>query len=140
MAGRATFTPSSETYRTNGGVTVRRIIESIPIDNAIEPVIDALDSQRGVLLASSYEYPGRYTRWDMGFYNPPLALVSRGRRFSFSALNGRGHVLLPAIANVVSNLPAVVESETKENECSGLIATPEGRFPEEHLLRVAHGH
>lgn len=131
MAGKAAFFPSSETYRTNGGIQVRRIIEGIPIDDAIEPVIDALDRQRGVLLASSYEYPGRYTRWDMGFFNPPLVLTSRGRRFAFSALNARGRVLLPAIAEVVCHLPAVIESEAREDEFSGLIATPEGRFPEE---------
>jgi anthranilate synthase len=112
-------------------VNVRRIIEGIPIDGAIEPIIDALDSRRGVLLASSYEYPGRYTRWDMGFTDPPLQLVSRGRTFHFSALNQRGKVLLPAIADVVCNLPAVVESAVREEEISGLIATPEGRFPEE---------
>jgi anthranilate synthase len=131
MAGRAAFFPSSETYRTNGGVNVRRIIEGIPIDGAIEPIIDALDSRQGVLLASSYEYPGRYTRWDMGFTDPPLQLVSRGRTFHFSALNQRGNVLLRAIADVVCHLPAVVESTVREDEISGLIATPEGRFPEE---------
>ena len=48
---------------------------AIPVKNAIEPVIDALDGHRGALLASSYEYPGRYTRWDMGFVDPPLVLV-----------------------------------------------------------------
>lgn len=131
MVSKAAFSPSSETYHSDGGILVHRWIESIPIDGAIEPVIDALDSQRGVLLASSYEYPGRYTRWDMGFSNPPLVLASRGRQFRFSALNARGRVLLPAIADVVRTLPAVLESETGEDELSGLIATPEGRFPEE---------
>jgi anthranilate synthase len=131
MAGRAAFFPSDETYRTNGGINVHRIIDGIPIEDAIEPIIDALDSRRGVLLASSYEYPGRYTRWDIGFVDPPLSLVSRGRRFQFSALNQRGQVLLPAIADVVCHLPAVVESEVRETEISGLIAIPEGRFPEE---------
>jgi anthranilate synthase len=131
MAGRAAFFPSAETYRTHGGVNVRRIIEGIPIEDAIEPIINALDSHRGVLLTSSYEYPGRYTRWDMGFIDPPLALVSRGRHFQFSALNQRGRVLLPAIADVVCNLPAVVEAEAREAELTGLIATPMGRFPEE---------
>jgi anthranilate synthase len=131
MAGRAAFFPSAETYRTNGGINVRRIIEGIPVEDAIEPIIDALDNRRGVLLASSYEYPGRYTRWDMGFIDPPLVLVSRGRRFQFSALNQRGRVLLPAIADVVCSLPAVAESEARETEITGLIAAPAGRFPEE---------
>lgn len=131
MAGRAAFFPSSETYRTTGGINIRRIVEGIPVEDAIEPIIDALDSRRGALLASSYEYPGRYTRWDIGFIDPPVALVSRDRTFCFSALNQRGRILFPAIADAVCHLPAVVESEVKENELTGLIATPEGRFPEE---------
>ncbi len=131
MAARAAFYPSSETYRTNGGINVRRIIEGIPMEDAIEPIIDALDSRRGVLLASSYEYPGRYTRWDLGFIDPPLVLTSRERTFRFTALNRRGRVLLPAIADAVCSLPAVIESELTTDELSGVIATPEGRFPEE---------
>ena len=58
-----------------------------PVRHAIEPILDALDARRGALLASSYEYPGRYTRWDMGFVDPPLALTARGRRFRAEALN-----------------------------------------------------
>ncbi|MBI3245852.1 MAG: anthranilate synthase component I [Deltaproteobacteria bacterium] len=131
MAARAAFFPSSETYRTNGGINVRRIVEGIPMEDAIEPIIDALDSRRGVLLASSYEYPGRYTRWDVGFIDPPLVLTSRERTFRFTALNRRGRVLLPAIADTVSSLPAVIDSELNTDELSGVIATPEGRFPEE---------
>src|SRR5215510_15719644 len=111
MASRAAFFPSAETYRTRSGVHIRRIIEGIPTEDTIEPIIDALDRHRGVLLASSYEYPGRYTRWDIGFVNPPLALVSRERNFCFSALNQRGRVLLPVIATTIRDLPAVGESE-----------------------------
>ena len=40
---------------------------------------DALDHRRGVLLSSNYDYPGRYTRWDLGFTAPPLELSARGR-------------------------------------------------------------
>lgn len=56
--------PRSQTvsYQTAGGITVHR--DSAPVDGAaaVEALIDALDERRGVLLASSYEYPGRYTR------------------------------------------------------------------------------
>ena len=87
---------SSDSYLTGGGIRVHRAVEPIPMANAIEPIVDALDARRGVLLASSYEYPGRYTRWDMGFVDPPLALVARGRRLRVEALNARGRVLLAA--------------------------------------------
>ena len=62
----------AQTYRTRGGIDVHRTIQEIPIDGANESLIDRLDQHRGVLLTSSYEYPGRYTRWDIGFVNPPF--------------------------------------------------------------------
>jgi anthranilate synthase len=131
MAVRAVSVPSIETYRTRGGVNIRRIIEGIPVEGAIEPIVDALDNRRGVLLASSYEYPGRYTRWDMGFVDPPIALTSRNRDFQFSALNQRGRVLLPLLATTVRDLPAVAWSETQGDTLSGAVRATEGRFTEE---------
>ena len=97
----------TSTYETAGGIRVHRTVEDIAGAGAIEPVIAALDSHRGVLLASSYEYPGRYTRWDMGFVNPPLVLSARERQFRVDALNDRGRVLLPAIATAWRALDAV---------------------------------
>ncbi len=131
MASKAAHVPSADTYRTRGGINIRRIVEGIPVEGAIEPVIDALDRHHGVLLASSYEYPGRYTRWDMGFVNPPLALVSHGRGFRFAALNQRGQVLLPIIATTVRSLNAVVGAEIQADEVVGEIKPVSGRFSEE---------
>ena len=128
------ITPSvsgATNYRTHGGISVRRIIEGLPMQAAIEPVIDGLDNQRGVLLASSYEYPGRYTRWDIGFVNPPVVLTSRNRDFQLSALNERGQVLLPAIADTIEALPAVASTDRQAHQISGTIQAASGRFPEE---------
>jgi anthranilate synthase len=126
-----------ETYTTRGGIVVHRTLEEIAIDGAIEPVIDQLDGHRGVLLASSYEYPGRYTRWDLGFVDPPLALVARARSFALTALNARGCVLLPALAAVLRALPAVMTAELRSDELVGTIAAPAGRFPEEQRSKQA---
>src|ERR1051325_8680105 len=92
---------------TRGGIRVHRTVDAIPVANAIEPVIHALDEHRGVLLASSYEYPGRYTRWDMGFADPPVVVTARGRALRIEALNERGAVLLPAAHGVLRSLDAV---------------------------------
>ena len=43
---------------------------------------------RAVLLASGVEQPGRYTRWDVGFVDPPLVLVARGRDFRLTDVHG----------------------------------------------------
>src|SRR5713226_3006925 len=94
-------------YHTEGGVTVHRAIDRQPHQGAIEPLLDALDSRQGAVLTSSYEYPGRYTRWDMGFVDPPLRLTFRGLAFELAALNERGQVLLPGIRQVLGKLAAV---------------------------------
>src|SRR5262249_47154744 len=122
---------STERYVTRGGITVHRSVEDIPVDGAIEPVLDALDSRRGVLLASSYEYPGRYTRWDMGFVDPPLALIARGREFRVVALGARGRLLLPILAPVLEQLAAVAAIVPRDDALLGSIREPAGRFPEE---------
>jgi len=60
-----------ESYTTQGGIKIRVDVAAIEPEAAIEDLIDRLDSARGVLLSSSYEYPGGYTRWVMGFVDPP---------------------------------------------------------------------
>ncbi|KJV05836.1 hypothetical protein VZ95_21095, partial [Elstera litoralis] len=45
-------------YTTNGGVTITRTITDVPFDAAIDALIDQLNTQRGALLSSAYEYPG----------------------------------------------------------------------------------
>src|SRR5215470_10092633 len=120
MVGKAVFFPS-QTYRTKLGIEVHRTVEEIPVDDAIKPLITALDQSRGVLLTSSYEYPGRYTRWDIGFVDPPLCLESRGRDFHISALNERGSFLLPIIFDVTRSLPAIVECGLSEGVLQGII-------------------
>jgi anthranilate synthase len=122
-------------YETGGGIRVRRTIEDVPLTDAIEPLIDALDARRGVLLASNYEYPGRYTRWDMGFVDPPLALVARGRSFRLDALNARGRVLLPALAETLRPLVAGEGIEREPDAVAGVVREPAGRFAEEDRSR-----
>ena len=130
------MTESNEArYVTRGGVAVHRVVERIAIDGAIEPIVDALDVRRGALLASSYEYPGRYTRWDMGFVDPPLALVARGHDFHVAALNARGRVLIPAIGATLAALPAVVACDPTDDGVRGVVAAATERFPEEQRSR-----
>src|SRR5208282_4807558 len=84
-------------YLTNGGIQVVREIETRAYNPADTALADALDNRRGVLFSSSFEFPGRYTRWDMGFVDPPLVFTARARRFSIEALNRRGRMLLEPI-------------------------------------------
>eukprot|EP00964_Phaeocystis_antarctica_P136908 scaffold101403_cov62-Phaeocystis_antarctica.AAC.3 len=79
---------ASGRYVTKGGVTVDRLVKPLADPSeALEGLIDQLDQERGCVFQSSYEVPGRYARWTMGFVNPPLAFEGWGRRFTITALN-----------------------------------------------------
>ncbi|MBM4434481.1 MAG: anthranilate synthase component I [Chloroflexi bacterium] len=118
-------------YRTRGGIEVQRLTVPLPLAGAIEPVVDALDERLGVLLASSYEYPGRYTRWDIGFVDPPLQLVARARDILVTALNDRGRLILPAIAPALRALDAVEGVTASADAVGARVREPERRFAEE---------
>ena len=76
------------------GGEVREVPEEV-----LEEVVAALGERRGGVLSSGMEYPGRYSRWHLGYVDPCLEIVARGRRISARALNERGRVLLPAVAS-----------------------------------------
>ncbi len=120
-----------ESYLTQGGIRVRREIVNRPYSPADNALADALDTRRGLLFSSSFEFPGRYTRWDMGFVDPPLAFTARGRRFSIDALNRRGRMLLDPVAEAVAGLA----ERTADDRISGEIHETEERFPEESRSR-----
>lgn len=123
--------PFPESYRTRGGVRVRRIVEDVDGAHAVEQLVSDLDERRGVLLASSYEYPGRYTRWDMGFVDPPVEVACAGRALTIRALNARGEVLLPACKEAIEGNPAVAALTESDAELAVTVAEPEGSFTEE---------
>jgi len=122
-------------YETRGGIGVECSIEPVAGQAALDALTAELDTHRGVLLASSYEYPGRYTRWDMGFVDPALMLVARGRSVAIEALNPRGGVLLAPIARALADLAAIASFEEGETSLRCTVREPEGRFPEEERSR-----
>jgi anthranilate synthase len=124
----------STSYLTNGGIRIERQSEMRAYSPADMALADALDNRRGVLFSSSFEFPGRYTRWDMGFVDPPLVFTARARRFSIEALNRRGRVLLPAIGETLARLPATT-LQRSDDAVLGEIAEGGERFAEEERSR-----
>ena len=122
-------------YTTKGGIRVMREIRNHDYQPADMALAQSLDKQRGVLFSSSFEFPGRYTRWDMGFVDPPLAFTARGRHFSVEALNERGQVLLSPVAASLPNLSATQLEHRGRDRITGEIAQTEERFPEENRSR-----
>jgi anthranilate synthase len=123
------------TYDTRGGIRIRREIAVQPYSPADTALAERLDSRRGVLFSSSFEFPGRYTRWDMGFVDPPLVLTARGRGFAIEALNERGRVLLGAVGEHLAGLPAADIRAAGDDRIDGEIRRSTTRFPEEARSR-----
>ncbi|GGE22155.1 anthranilate synthase component I [Primorskyibacter flagellatus] len=124
------------TYQTAGGLTVTR--REIPADyhNDTNRLAEQLDAHRGALFSSNYEYPGRYTRWEFGFAEPPVMIESRGRDMAISALNPRGGVLLSLLRPVIEGLPEVAAFEAGENRLRLRIRDPERVYNEEERSRA----
>ena len=118
-------------YTTQGGINVSRSVFEMQMNDAIESVLSCLDSQRGGLLASSYEYPGRYKRWAVGFVNPPLELTTRDRNFTLKALNERGRVLLPYLAKRLDSHPQLQGVSAEDDRVIGSIGQTAELFTEE---------
>lgn len=125
------------TYTTAGGIVCSRTRNSVDPIVAVENMIDALDSHRGMLISSAYEYPGRYTMWDKAFVNPPVMISSNVDVFTVVALNGRGDVLLPAIEKALGSNDAIekvtagTDATTGRKTLAGTVAKSETRFTEE---------
>ena len=111
-------------FRTKGGVPLTVNIEGVPFSPspkdptgssaAIENLVQQLDSKRGVLLTSSYEFPGRYARWSLGFVDPPLELSGKDNHCTIRALNERGRILMPSILRAMNQLQDEGALETIE--------------------------
>src|SRR5947207_1079132 len=122
-------------YTTRGGIRIQRETWIGPYEREHATLAHTLDNRRGVLLSSSFEFPGRYTRLDMGFVDPPLVFTARDRRFTVEALNGRGRVLIPDIAEALGGLATAELSDVGEDHIAGEVRQSDTRFPEEQRSR-----
>ncbi|WP_312794953.1 anthranilate synthase [Tianweitania sp.] len=126
----------SERYTTAGGVSVLRQRHETAYASAIEAYIDGLDSRRGAVFSSNYEYPGRYTRWDTAIIDPPLVVSSRGRAMKVEALNARGEALLAIVAPHLQGLDGVAVENSTDRLVQLTIAEPSGAVIEEERSRI----
>ena len=81
---------SPEIYTTPSGIAVERTHSKVPYQRGLDRLLRKLDTQRGIYLSSGYEFPGRYSRWDIAALAPPLETLrarprSRSSRRSIPA-------------------------------------------------------
>jgi anthranilate synthase len=119
------------TYRTVGGIAVTRTVS--PFEPGYLTQVTAwADERRGGTFSSGMEYPGRYSRWHIGYVDPCVEFAARGRDLTVTALNARGAVLLPAIAAAIGQAGPVVADTTR---AAVTVADADQAVPEEERSR-----
>src|SRR5438309_11754493 len=86
------------TYTTPSGITVVRTASKAPYKKGLVHLLRQLDTERGAYLSSGYEYPERYSRWDVATVTPPIQIIGRNRTLTFEALNARGEQLVKILS------------------------------------------
>jgi anthranilate synthase len=80
-------------YTTPGGINITRVKSAMPFEKGLGHLLHKLDRYRGIYLSSGYEYPERYSRWDVASVCPPIEIVASAQEIQFNPLNARGDVL-----------------------------------------------
>ena len=122
---------SSLQYTTPGGITVTRTSSLAPYADGLHDLLRQLDTQRGVYLSSGYEYPERYSRWDVGSVAPLIEIVGQGRELRFRALNERGKVFLTFLQTLLQSHRHWASFAMAEDEIRGKLKPLDQKFPEE---------
>lgn len=105
-------------FKTQGGVTVQRESFSANYETAIDDTLDRVNTQRGAVLSSNYEYPGRYTRWDTAIVNPPFGIEAQGLDVKLIAYNKRGEIFLEPLLKLMSEHEHVANAKRHGNHVS----------------------
>lgn len=86
---------------TKSNINITRKETAIAPDKGISFLIDYLEENRGMFLSSGTEYPGRYSRWETGFFEPPIEVIASFDQVVFKALNQRGDVLINIFESIL---------------------------------------
>jgi anthranilate synthase len=121
----------SNDYITKHGINILCDMLKLSYKDGIKSIISSLDQTLGVILASNFEYPGKYTRFDIGFINPPIQFVANLKFFRVKALNERGRIILSMITSEITKLEDVTCNLIDSSLLEGKILYSKEKFPEE---------
>ncbi len=122
---------SPETYTTPSGIVVTRTISNVAFKRGLHGLLKKLDTQRGIYLSSGYEFPGRYSRWDVAAVTPPLEIIAKNRDVVIRALNPRGHALITMLEPVLQAHPHWQRFAKEDGALVGQLKPLPALFPEE---------
>jgi anthranilate synthase len=118
-------------YTTPHGIQVTRSTSKTNFRKGLKHLLSDLDRHRGIYLSSGYEYPGRYSRWDIASTCPPLEIVSYDRRVEFRPLNARGVEILRMFHGLLANHPHWEDFGFEGVVLAGRLKPLPALFPEE---------
>jgi anthranilate synthase len=118
-------------YTTPHGIEVTRTASTANFRKGLKHLLRDLDRHRGIYLSSGYEYPGRYSRWDIASTCPPLEIVAYDRRVEFRPLNQRGEKIAAILQPVLAEHPHWEEFGFEGTMLAGRLKPLPKLFPEE---------
>ncbi|MBI5281106.1 MAG: anthranilate synthase component I [Candidatus Solibacter usitatus] len=118
-------------YSTRSGISVSRTVSRLSFKRGLKHLMRELDHHRGIYLSSGYEYPERYSRWDVASLCPPLEIVGRGREIDFRPLNPRGQALAGMFHAILRNHPHWDSLSLTAGALHGVLKPLPELFPEE---------
>src|SRR4051794_37311433 len=118
-------------YTTPHGIEVTRTVSKANFRKGLAHLLRDLDQHRGIYLSSGYEYPGRYSRWDIASTCPPLEIISYDRRVEFRPLNARGRKIAEILRPVIAEHPHWEDFGEEAGMLAGRLKPLPALFPEE---------
>ena len=118
-------------YTTPHGIEVTRTLSKANYRKGLKHILRELDRRRGIYLSSGYEYPGRYSRWDIGSVCPPLEIVAYDRLVELRPLNLRGQKIAEILQPVLAEQPYWEEFGLASGVLTGRLKPLPALFPEE---------
>jgi anthranilate synthase len=122
-------------YQTPGGMAVRRVASYLPWEEGLGSYLRELDTYRGLYLSSGYEYPGRYSRWDIVSVRPPLELIGFQRNVTFHPLNARGSAINRMLFGALKDHPHWDDFQEDNGTLRGRLKPMPKLFSEEERSR-----
>lgn len=118
-------------YTTPHGIQVTRSASKTNFRKGLHHLLRDLDQHRGIYLSSGYEYPGRYSRWDIASTCPPLEIIAYDRRVEFRPLNARGLQMVRMFHGLLAQHPHWDDFGFEGEILAGRLKPLPALFPEE---------
>ena len=118
-------------YTTPHGISVSRTVSKVAYRKGLRHLLRELDTHRGIYLSSGYEFPGRYSRWDIASLRPPLEIVAHDRLVEIRPLNLRGQMIVQMLYPLLAGHPHWESFEPQDGALVGRLKPLPALFPEE---------